>query len=68
LFHKAIIAAVLATPASPAAAGGWSTVHRYVHRTGNCEGTVGHLNFLRLRLLMFNVSAFVPKPNVRFRG
>lgn len=38
MFHKAIIAVVLATLASPAAAGGWSTVHRYVHRTGNCEG------------------------------
>jgi rare lipoprotein A (peptidoglycan hydrolase) len=38
LFRKIIVVAVLAAFASPAAAGGWSTVHRYVHRTGKCNG------------------------------
>ena len=38
MFRNVIVVAVLAALATPAAAGGWSTVHRYVHRTGNCEG------------------------------
>lgn len=29
---------LLMVAASPASAGGWGSVHRYVHRTGNCGG------------------------------
>lgn len=38
LMAIAMISLVSTCSTAPATAGGWATVHRYVHRTGSCPG------------------------------